>query len=128
MVEDICFDAIFELCFEVLCYLIFIVLWEIGIQILMSMGMSYSEAQGCLFSIVLLAFFLAAAAHARRRKLLGKAVVLDTDGDGYVSEEEWTEAGQDMDEGTDEGEVGDSASEDDATESEKDGDWWEEEK
>ena len=128
MVEDICFDAIFELCFEVLCYLIFIVLWEIGIQILMSMGMSYSEAQGCLFSIVLLAFFLAAAAHARRRKLLGKAVVLDTDGDGYVSEEEWAEAGQDMDEGTDEGEVGDSASEDDATESEKDGDWWEEEK
>ena len=128
MVEDICFDAIFELCFEVLCYLIFIVLWEIGIQILMSMGMSYSEAQGCLFSIGLLAFFLAAAAHVRRRKLLGKAVVLDTDGDGYVSEEEWAEAGQDMDEGTDEGEVGDSASEDDATESEKDGDWWEEEK
>ena len=124
MAEDICFELIFEVCF----WILLSVLWEIGIQILMSMGMSYSEAQGCLFSIVLLAFFLAAAAHARKRKLLGKAVVLDTDGDGYVSEEEWTEAGQDMDEGTDEGEVGDSASEDDATESEKDGDWWEEEK
>ena len=122
MVEDACFEIIFEIC----CWIIIAALWELGIQILMSMGMSYSEAQGCLFSIGLLAFFLAAAAHVRRRKLLGKAVVLDTDGDGYVSEEEWAEAGQDMDEGTDEGEVGDSASEDDATESEKDGDWWEE--
>ena len=102
MVEDICFDALFELCFEALCYLIFIVLWEIGIQILMSMGMSRSGAEGLLIIIVLLAVFSAAAATARRRKLLGKAVVLDTDGDGYVSEEEWTDAGQGMDEDTDE--------------------------
>ena len=124
MVEDACFDIILEICF----YFILHVLWEIGIQILMSMGMSYSQAEGLLIIIGILVFFSAAAVTARRRKLLGKAVVLDTDGDGYVSEEEWAEAGQDMDEGTDEGEVGDSASEDDATESEKDGDWWEEEK
>jgi len=122
MSEDICFEIIFE----IFCWIIFAVLWEIGIQILMSMGMSYSEAEGLLMIIGILAFFLAVAAHSRRRKLLGKAVVLDTDGDGYVSEEEWAEAGQDMDEGTDEGEVDDPSSEDDATESEKDGDWWEE--
>jgi len=122
MAEDICFEFLIE----VFCWIIIAALWEIGIQILMSMGMSYSEAEGLLIIIGILAFFLAAAAHARRRKLLGKAVVLDTDGDGYVSEEEWAEAGQDMDEGTDEEEVGDSSSEDDTPESEKGGDWWEE--
>lgn len=122
MSGDICFEIIFE----IFCWIIIAALWEIGIQILMSMGMSYSEAEGLLIIIGILAFFLAAAAHARRRKLLGKAVVLDTDGDGYVSEEEWAEAGQDMDEGTDEEEVGDSSSEDDTPESEKGGDWWEE--
>ena len=122
MAEDFCFEIILE----IFCWIILSALWEIGIQILMSMGMSYSGAEGLLIIIGILAFFLAAAAHARRRKLLGKAVVLDTDGDGYVSEEEWAEAGQDMDEGTDEEEVGDSSSEDDTPESEKGGDWWEE--
>ena len=122
MAEDICFEFLIE----VFCWIIIAALWEIGIQILMSMGMSYSGAEGLLIIIGILAFFLAAAAHARRRKLLGKAVVLDTDGDGYVSEEEWAEAGQDMNEGTDEEEVGDSSSEDDTPESEKGGDWWEE--
>ena len=123
MSEDICFEIFFEVC----CWIIFAMLWEIGIQILMSMGMSHSGAEGLLIIIGFLAFLLAAAAHARRRKLLGKAVVLDTDGDGYVSEEEWAAAGQDMDESTDEEEVSAPSSEDDAPESEKDGDWWEEE-
>ena len=98
MVEDICFEAIVEICF----WIILSVLWEIGIEVLVSMGMSRSGAEGLLIIIVLLAVFSAAAATARRRKLLGKAVVLDTDGDGYVSEEEWTDAGQGMDEDTDE--------------------------
>ena len=124
MVEDACFEIIFEIC----CWIIIAALWELGIQILMSMGMSYSGAEGLLIIIGILVFFSAAAVTARRRKLLGKAVVLDTDGDGYVSEEEWAEAGQDMDEGTNEEEVSDPSSEDDGHESEKDGDWWEEEK
>ena len=122
MSEDICFEIFFEVC----CWIIFAMLWEIGIQILMSMGMSHSGAEGLLIIIGILAFLLAGAAHARRRKLLGKAVVLDTDGDGYVSEEEWAAAGQDMDESTDEEEVSAPSSEDDAPKSEKDGDWWEE--
>ncbi|MFL2493184.1 MAG: hypothetical protein ACJ0HH_00285 [Candidatus Thalassarchaeum sp.] len=125
MAEDICFELLIEIFIEVCCWIIIAVLWEIGIEILMSMGMSYSQAEGLLIIIGIFAFFLAAAAHSRRRKLLGKAVVLDTDGDGYVSEEEWADGGQDMDEGTDE-EVGDPSSEDDASESEKDGAWWEE--
>ena len=98
MAEDFCFEIIFEICG----WIILSVLWEIGIEVLVSMGMSRSGAEGLLIIIVLLAVFSAAAARARRRKLLGKAVVLDTDGDGYVSEEEWADAGQDMDEDTDE--------------------------
>jgi hypothetical protein len=42
------------------------------------------------------------------------------DEDGYVSEEEWVAAGQDMDEDTDEEEAG-------APSSEEDDGWWEEE-
>ena len=98
MAEDICFEFLIE----VFCWIIIAALWEIGIEVLVSLGMSRSGAEGLLIIIVLLAVFSAAAARARRRKLLGKAVVLDTDGDGYVSEEEWADAGQGMDEDTDE--------------------------
>ncbi len=128
MSEDICFELLIEIFIEVCCWIIIAVLWEIGIEILMSMGMSYSQAEGLLIIIGIFAFFLAAAAHSRRRKLLGKAVVLDTDGDGYVSEEEWADGGQDMDEDADNEEEGGPSSEGDVSESEKDGDWWEEKK
>jgi len=123
MAEDFCFEIIFEICG----WIILSVLWEIGIEVLVSMGMSRSGAEGCLFVFALGFVLLLIVATARRRKLLGKAVVLDTDGDGYVSEEEWADAGQDMDEDTDEEEAGASSSEDDAQESEEDDGWWEEE-
>ena len=115
MIEDACFEIIFEIC----CWIIIAALWELGIQILMSMGMSYSGAEGLLIVIGIFAFLLAVAAQSHRRKLLGKAVVLDTDGDGYVSEEEWAEAGQGMDEGADVEEEG-------ASTPEENNDWWEE--
>ena len=98
MAEDFCFEIIFEICF----WIILSALWEISIEVLVSMGMSRSGAEGCLIVLVLGFGLLVAVATARRRKLLGKAVVLDTDGDGYVSEEEWADAGQGMDEDTDE--------------------------
>ena len=123
MAEDFCFEIIFEICG----WIILSVLWEIGIEVLVSMGMSRSGAEGCLFVFALGFVLLLIVATARRRKLLGKAVVLDTDGDGYVSEEEWADAGQDMDEDTDEEEAGAPSSEDDAQESEEDDGWWEEE-
>ena len=122
MAEDFCFEIIFEICG----WIILSVLWEIGIEVLVSMGMSRSGAEGCLFVFALGFVLLLIVATARRRKLLGKAVVLDTDGDGYVSKEEWADAGQDLDEDTDEEEVGAPPSEDDAQESEKDDGWWEE--
>ena len=123
MAEDFCFEIIFEICG----WIILSVLWEIGIEVLVSMGMSRSGAEGCLFVFALGFVLLLIVATERRRKLLGKAVVLDTDGDGYVSEEEWADAGQDMDEDTDEEEAGAPSSEDDAQESEEDDGWWEEE-
>ena len=123
MAEDFCFEIIFEICG----WIILSVLWEIGIEVLVSMGMSRSGAEGCLSVFALGFVLLLIVATERRRKLLGKAVVLDTDGDGYVSEEEWADAGQDMDEDTDEEEAGAPSSEDDAQESEEDDGWWEEE-
>tara|TARA_B100000929_G_scaffold76967_1_gene60100 strand:+ start:62 stop:445 length:384 start_codon:yes stop_codon:yes gene_type:complete len=123
MAEDFCFEIIFEICG----WIILSVLWEIGIEVLVSMGMSRSGAEGCLFVFALGFVLLLIVATERRRKLLGKAVVLDTDGDGYVSEEEWADAGQDMDEDTDEEEAGAPSSEDDTQESEEDDGWWEEE-
>jgi len=123
MAEDFCFEIIFEICG----WIILSVLWEIGIEVLVSMGMSRSGAEGCLFVFALGFVLLLTVATARRRKLLGKAVVLDTDEDGYVSEEEWADAGQDMDEDTDEEEAGAPSSEDDAQESEEDDGWWGEE-
>ena len=123
MAEDFCFEIIFEICG----WIILSVLWEIGIEVLVSMGMSRSGAEGCLFVFALGFVLLLIVATARRRKLLGKAVVLDTDGDGYVSKEEWADAGQDMDEDTDEEEAGAPSSEDDTQESEEDDGWWEEE-
>jgi len=116
MAEDFCFEIIFEICF----WIILSALWEISIEVLVSMGMSRSGAEGCVFIFALGFVLLLIVATARRRKLLGKAVVLDTDGDGYVSEEEWADAGQDMDEDTDEEEAG-------APSSEEDDGWWEEE-
>ena len=63
------------------------------IAILVDAGMSESEAEftveitGLIFLIII---FLRLW---KRRKALGKAVKLDTDGDGRISEEEWAAAG-----------------------------------
>ena len=123
MSEDICFEALLEICFWILLNIFF----EIGVAVLMSMGYSRMEAEGILTSSVcLIILVLVVVFELLRRKKLGKAVVLDTDGDGEISEEEWASAGQDMDEGVDEEDS--PSSKDDASESEKDGDWWEEEK
>ena len=113
MAEDFCFEIIFEICF----WIILSMLWEIGIEVLVFMGMSRSGAEGCLFVFALGFVLLFVVATARRRKLLGKAVVLDTDEDGYVSEEEWASAGQDQQEI-------DSGAEQSEGDSGGDDEWW----
>ena len=113
MSEDICFEALFELC----AWIVIHILFEIGVAVLMSMGYSRMEAEGMLTSSVcLLILVLAAVFELRRRKNLGKSVVLDTDGDGESSEEEWAAAGQDQQE---EEAIGDSEDN-----SEEVGEWW----
>tara|TARA_Y100000817_G_C16793876_1_gene516438 strand:+ start:218 stop:574 length:357 start_codon:yes stop_codon:yes gene_type:complete len=113
MSEDICFEALFELC----AWIVIHILFEIGVAVLMSMGYSRMEAEGMLTSSVcLLILVLAAVFELRRRKNLGKSVVLDTDGDGEISEEEWAAAGQDQQE---EESIGDSEDNSDEV-----GEWW----
>ena len=75
------------------CWLIGDILIIAIIAILVNAGMSESEAEftveitGLIFLIII---FLRLW---KRRKALGKAVKLDTDGDGRISEEEWAAAG-----------------------------------
>jgi hypothetical protein len=79
--DEVCGQILFEI-------LIFAI-----IAILVNAGMSESEAE---FTVVITALIFLIIVFLRlqiRRRALGKAVELDTDGDGRISEEEWAAAG-----------------------------------
>ena len=76
------------------------------IAILVSMGLSEGQA---MFVLVLGVIIVVYRWEKRRRKLLGKAIDLDLDGDGKISEEEWAAA-----------EMGENKQEDEK-------EWWSEE-
>ncbi|MED5455810.1 MAG: hypothetical protein VYD82_05610 [Candidatus Thermoplasmatota archaeon] len=76
------------------------------IAILVSMGLSEGQA---MFVLVLGVIIVVYRWERRRRKLLGKAIDLDLDGDGKISEEEWAAA-----------EMGENKQEDEK-------EWWSEE-
>jgi hypothetical protein len=76
------------------------------IAILVSMGLSEGQA---MFVLVLGVIIVVYRWERRRRKLLGKAIDLDLDGDGKISEEEWVAA-----------EMGENKQEDEK-------EWWSEE-
>ena len=79
--DEVCGQVLFEI-------LIFAI-----IAILVDAGMSESEAE---FTVVITALIFLIIVFLRlqiRRRALGKAVELDTDGDGRISEEEWAAAG-----------------------------------
>ena len=59
------------------------------IAILVSMGLSEGQAMFVLVLGVIIIFY---RWEKRRRELLGKAIDLDLDGDGKISEEEWAAA------------------------------------
>ena len=59
------------------------------IAILVSMGLSEGQA---IFVLLLGIIIVVYRWEKRRRKLLGKAIDLDLDGDGKISEEEWAAA------------------------------------
>jgi hypothetical protein len=63
------------------------------IAILVNAGMSESQAD---FTVIIsgICFLIITLLRWKKRKLaLGKSVELDTDNDGYISEEEWAVAG-----------------------------------
>jgi hypothetical protein len=81
LLDEVCGQILFDI-------LIFAI-----IAILVNAGMSESEAE---FTVVITALIFLIIIFLRlqiRRKALGKAVELDTDGDGRISEEEWATAG-----------------------------------
>ena len=81
LLDEVCGQILFEI-------LIFAI-----IAILVNAGMSESEAE---FTVLITAVIFVIIFIIRlqiRRKALGKAVELDTDGDGRISEEEWAAAG-----------------------------------
>ena len=62
------------------------------IAILISMGLSEGQAHGVFVLFVIVVVYRGILWEKKRRELLGKAVDLDLDGDGKISEEEWAAA------------------------------------
>ena len=62
------------------------------IAFLISMGLSEGQAHGVFVLFVIVVVFRGILWEKKRRELLGKAVDLDLDGDGKISEEEWAAA------------------------------------
>ena len=81
MVGDLIGEALMRLVFE----LFFVTI----IAILVSMGLSEGQA---IFVLLLGIIIVVYRWEKRRRELLGKAIDLDLDGDGKISEEEWAAA------------------------------------
>lgn len=81
-----------ELCGQIIMQIIFDIIIIAIIATLVSAGMSESQANLTviisLFSLIIITY----ARWKKRRKALGKAVELDTNQDGYISEEEWAAA------------------------------------
>ena len=81
MIGDLLVELVMQLVFELLLVGI--------IAFLVSMGLSEGQA---MFVLVLGVIIVVYRWERRRRKLLGKAIDLDLDGDGKISEEEWAAA------------------------------------
>ena len=78
-----------EVCGQILFDLLFIII----IASLVNAGMSESQAE---FTVIIsgICFLIITLLRWKKRRLaLGKSVELDTDNDGYISEEEWAAAG-----------------------------------
>ena len=81
MVGDLIGEALMRLVFEIFFVTI--------IAVLVSVGLSEGQA---IFVLLLGIIIVVYRWEKRRRELLGKAIDLDLDGDGKISEEEWAAA------------------------------------
>ena len=85
LLDEVCGQILFEIIAHIILFTI--------ISILVNAGMSEPQAEftviisGICFLIIILIRW------KKRRLALGKSVELDTDNDGYISEEEWAAAG-----------------------------------
>ena len=84
MIGDLIADALLSLVGEIIILGI--------IAILISMGLSEGQAHGVFVLLAIIVIYRAIQWEKKRRKLLGKAIDLDLDGDGKISEEEWAAA------------------------------------
>ena len=84
MIGDLLAEALLQLIGEIIILGI--------IAILISMGLSEGQAHGVFVLFVIVVVYRGIRWEKKRRKLLGKAVDLDLDGDGKISEEEWAAA------------------------------------
>lgn len=84
MIGDLIADALLRLVGEIIILGI--------IAILISMGLSEGQAHGVFVLLAIVAIYRTIQWEKKRRKLLGKAIDLDLDGDGKISEEEWAAA------------------------------------
>ena len=85
LLDELCGQILFEIIAHIIIFTI--------ISILVNAGMSESQAE---FSVIisLICFLIIILLRWKKRRLaLGKSVELDTDNDGYISEEEWAAAG-----------------------------------
>lgn len=85
LLDELCGQILFEIIAHIIMFTI--------ISILVNAGMSESQAE---FSVIisLICFLIIILLRWKKRRLaLGKSVELDTDNDGYISEEEWAAAG-----------------------------------
>ena len=84
MIGDLIADALLRLVGEIIILGI--------IAILISMGLSEGQAHGVFVLFCIVVVYRGILWEKKRRELLGKAVDLDLDGDGKISEEEWAAA------------------------------------
>ena len=84
MIGDLIADALLQLVGEIIILGI--------IAILISMGLSEGQAHGVFVLFCIVVVYRGILWEKKRRKLLGKAIDLDLDGDGKISEEEWAAA------------------------------------
>jgi len=84
MIGDLLVEALLQLIGEIIILGI--------IAILISMGLSEGQAHGVFVLFVIVVVYRGILWEKKRRELLGKALHLDLDGDGKISEEEWAAA------------------------------------
>tara|TARA_B000000477_G_scaffold21983_1_gene18832 strand:- start:608 stop:889 length:282 start_codon:yes stop_codon:yes gene_type:complete len=81
-----------EICGQIIMQIIFDILVIVIIATLVNAGMSEPQAElTVIISLICLAIIIYIR-WKKRRDALGKAVELDTNQDGYISEEEWAAA------------------------------------